>query len=174
MSTKKKFYFNDDKTKPIHAGGVIIYRFSDDKIMEILLIETKSKYEDIGGKVDKTDVNVIDTISRETEEETNGVIKAEDIIDRLEECINICYNKDSKYVLYFIEATDEETKLVKKDFGDFEKHDDFKRTISWVKTKTIYKPNFIKYKLNHRLKFKPIIDNIKFTEKNLSIGNMFE
>lgn len=44
---RKTFYFNDDNTKPITAGGVIIYRFNKG-IMELLLVDSRGNYEDLG------------------------------------------------------------------------------------------------------------------------------
>ena len=72
------FSYNNDNTKPIRAGGVILYKRTNNNNIEVLLIkkiiDNTCRYEDIGGKTDSSDINIFDTISRETEEETNNVI----------------------------------------------------------------------------------------------------
>jgi hypothetical protein len=66
------FSYNNDNTKPIRAGGVILYKRTNNNNIEILLIKKLIgniyQYEDIGGKTDSLDSNILDTISREAEE----------------------------------------------------------------------------------------------------------
>lgn len=72
------FSYNNDNTKPIRAGGVILYKRTNNNNIEILLIKKLIsniyQYEDICEKTDSLDSNILDTISREAEEKTNNVI----------------------------------------------------------------------------------------------------
>eukprot|EP01080_Neovahlkampfia_damariscottae_P009118 gene9118-1208_t len=144
-----KFHFNNDEKSPIAATGALLYKFVDNEML-ILMIDKSSKFEDLGGKVDQTDETVQFTAAREIEEESNLVIKIEDIIKRLENSKNI-YLPPSKYLLYFVKATSQEEKLAKKDFGDVEKNDNIKRTISWISRKELEEAK-LNNKINYRLK----------------------
>jgi len=129
------FSYNNDNTKPIRAGGVILYKRTNNNNIEILLIKkiigNISQYEDIGGKTDSLDSNILDTISRETEEETNNVINKNIIKNQL---INskLIYSYKSKYVVAFVKANKYERKLNSDLFGTEETHDKIIRTIHWV------------------------------------------
>lgn len=155
LKTKKQdrqvFYLNDDETKPITAGGVLIYKYVNDKL-KFLIIDSRNMYEDIGGKCDKQDESIYDAISREVEEETNGQIKAKHIINRLKRTTSIVYAPKSKYVIYIVEATEREKGLKKSDFGDTELHDDFLRNITWINKDKLFSPEIIKNILNPRMK----------------------
>lgn len=162
ISEKKHniFYVNDNKEQPITSGGVIIYRFTQ-KGMELLLVNSRGGYEDLGGKIDKNDKTIHYTVSREAEEESNFLLNAKKIKKRLTDDKSV-YSKRSKYVVYLIEARTSETKLKSSDFGDMEIHDNVERTISWIPLTTFLKPEIIKYKLNWRIKnalvFKKLIE----------------
>ena len=84
-----------------------------------MLIKSRGKYEDIGGRVDKQDKTIYDTVLREANEETNGVLNNISIFDRIKDS-NYIYNAKSKYALFIIEATDAECKLESEIFGDKE------------------------------------------------------
>jgi hypothetical protein len=80
INDRPTFYYNDDITKPIRAGGVIIYREINNKIQFLLIKKSLNiieRYEDIGGKTDIIDVTQYDPIAREVSEETNLVIGSE-------------------------------------------------------------------------------------------------
>ena len=133
------FSYKNDVTKPVRAGGVIIYR-KFNKEVEILLINKLigdvNRYEDIGGKTDTVDIHEFDTISREVFEETNSKINKNIIKNQIKNSKSI-YSAKSKYSLYFIKANKYERKLKSEDFGDSENHDSIVRTIHWVNIKKI-------------------------------------
>ena len=166
-------YLNDDDTKPVTAAGALLYKKVGDS-MKLLLIETKGKYEDIGGKIDPVDKDIIDAAAREVEEETNGLIKGESIKDRLKVAPYI-YVPRSKYVIFIIEANVSEKKLKKEDFGDREIHDNFARTIGWISREELTKPATVQHKLNWRLKSKSLFDKLIEIDKQLKLKpNIFK
>jgi 8-oxo-dGTP pyrophosphatase MutT (NUDIX family) len=138
----------------IKAGGILLYRKTENNI-HLLLIKSRGKYEDIGGRVDKHDKTIYDTVVREAIEETNGVLNNISIFDRIKDSEYI-YNAKSKYALFIIEATDTECKLESEIFGDKEIHDNIMRNILWVPV-----DNFIKCiklnEVNYRLINKDIL-----------------
>ena len=138
---RKTFYLHDDPNKPVLAAGVLFH--TDEAI---LLIESRGGYEDIGGKVDHEDADLHQTVNREVEEETNGIIK--NIVDRLDDtqCV---YVPRSKYVIYLVQATADESRLKGPEFGDRELKDDIARTIAWMPI-----PEFVaaRNKMNWRLR----------------------
>jgi hypothetical protein len=156
---RKTFYHKDDEEKPIRAGGVLLYKYVDDSI-ELLLITNRGLYEDIGGCVDNEDKDIYDTVSREVEEETNEVITYDAIKDRLYDA-DCVYSKGSKYIIYIVEATDEEASHHSDIFGNIEIHDNIKRTISWIPLKTFLNKDVIKYKLNFRIKNSYLFNKLK-------------
>jgi ADP-ribose pyrophosphatase YjhB (NUDIX family) len=160
-SKRPVFYHNDDKELEVKAGGVIIYKIhKKTKKMSMLLIKNRGKYEDIGGCTDQKDKSIQDTIAREVDEETNSIIKSKNIKKRFEDGVEV-FNKWSKYLIYVLEATDDERKLKSDDFGDREIHDDIERTVHWIKYDSFIKNDFIKDKLNFRLKNKIIFEQLK-------------
>ena len=158
-------YLDDDPAKPVTAGGVMIYKYVQNKIM-LLIIETEGKYEDIGGKIDPEDDDIYSAVAREVQEETNEQIMSDDIIDRLKLATYV-YMPKSKYVIYIVEATDIEKKLKKVDFGDMEYHDAFPRTIGWIARDALMKPHNIQYKMNWRMKSKELFNQLIEIEKNV-------
>lgn len=164
---KKTMYLNDDKTKPITAAGALFYK-KDGASLSLLIVDSNGKYEDIGGKIDSTDKTVYQAASREIEEETNGLIKAKDVIDRLKKAEYI-YVPHSKYVIFLISAVKKEQELKKEDFGDYEGHDKILRSIGWVKRENLCKAEVIKHKLNWRLKIesKKLFARLAEIEKTL-------
>lgn len=151
---RKTIFFEDDPAKPVTATGIIMYRYNG-KEMQLLLINVNNKLEDIGGKIDKIDVTIEDAAAREVEEETNGKIKASDIIDRLKNTHKNqkIYVNNSKYLIYIIKASDAERQLTVEDFGNYESVDKIKRTIQWVPRDTVFSTTFIRGgKLNYRIK----------------------
>lgn len=165
--TKRKIvYLNGDPNKPITASGVLIYKNVSGK-MQLLIINTKNIYEDIGGKIDIDDISIYDATSREIEEETNGVIKKQDIIERIRDARYI-YVPKSKYLVFIVEALSIEKKLQKSDFGNKEIHANINRTIGWIDKYQLSNKNIIKYKLNYRLREKQIFDTLQ------SIENQFK
>lgn len=137
------FYYNEDKTMPIRAGGCLIYKVFNDKIKFLMIKKTyDEKYEDIGGKTDINDITEIDTISREVEEETNMVIDKNIIKYQLSKSKSV-YIPCSKYIIYLIQANSYERNLKSKYFGRKEIKDNISRTVEWVDIE-----NIIENKLN--------------------------
>jgi hypothetical protein len=146
--SRKTFYYNDEDNRPVVASGAVFYRVKKGK-MELLLIDNNGIFEDIGGKSEKFDDDIKNTASREIEEETNGLIKEINIIDRMD---NSIYVPRSKYELFIIEANKDEMKLTSDDFGEYELHDNFKRKIKWISKEKLLDKNIFKFKLNQRIK----------------------
>lgn len=161
INERPTFYYDNDNTKPIRAGGVIIYRKINNKI-QFLLIKKKyndiERYEDIGGKTDINDITSYDTIAREVSEETNSVINEGIMKYQLSKSSNI-YVPYSKYLLYLVQANVYERNLKSNYFGNKEIHDDINRTIVWVDI-----DNYLDNKLN----FNPRItsENVRLFIKN--------
>ena len=149
---RKSFYLDKDTDKPLYAGGVILYRFVKNN-MELLLADSRGAYEDLGGCIDQEDKDIFTTVAREAYEESNKLLSKSKIKKRLKEAPYM-YATKSKYVVYIIEANDDEVKLKSSDFGNKELHDDIFRTISWVPLEKFLLPEVVKYKLNWRLKNK--------------------
>jgi len=132
MNDRKTFYYMNDLTKPIRAGGVLL--FNKKKLnVELLMIKKTHQliFEDIGGKTSSFDNNIYETISREVSEETNNLINSEIIKKQMQDgrCF---YMSHAKYLLITVKANSYERKLKGKDFGDKEIHDDIDRTFEWI------------------------------------------
>jgi hypothetical protein len=172
MSNKRKtFYFNDDKEKPITAGGVILYKIENDKIY-LLLIDSRGNYEDFGGRSDDTDETIFDVVSREAHEESNYILNKDTIKERLMTAKS-AYTSHSKYIIYVINANNEESKLTSKIFGEKEIHDNIPRKVKWVPMEVFMKPEIIKYKVSKRLKNKYFFDILKNIEKDMLEWEIF-
>ncbi len=143
------FYHNN---LPVRAAGVLFWRRINNKI-DLLLIENPwmKYFEDIGGKTDIVDTEYIDTIAREVEEETNGIIKASYIKTVLPNTTKY-YCKDGKYLLHVVKADDFISGLKQENFGPIELHTGYARNIKWVNKNEYFKkpknPRLEFYKLN--------------------------
>jgi 8-oxo-dGTP pyrophosphatase MutT (NUDIX family) len=132
----------------ISAGGCLFYKIDDRDELSLLLIQYEKGLllDDFGGKVDNTDETIFDTIIRETQEETNNVIKKNFIINEI--CMNnfkTFYHPYSKYFLILIQVKDDfypDTNI----FGKKEQHENIKRTVHW------FNFNENRNRLAHRLK----------------------
>ena len=139
------FYLEDDyeKENPIRAGGVLFYKYdSTSQQYNLLMINTNGKYEDFGGQTDLEDDDLVDTVSRETEEESNGIFSKAFIKNKIKDTEPI-YIKNCKYMLYIVEI---DKYYDPKDFGDKEIYEDIDRTIEWVSF-----DDFTHKRLNFRL-----------------------
>ena len=95
------FYYKNEIKYEIKAGGVIFYTFDRScNKLKFLLINNNDIYEDFGGKTDLNDKTIIDTISREVEEESNQIFSKKEIYEKIKNK-NPLYTKNSKYILYF-------------------------------------------------------------------------
>lgn len=140
---------NGDK-QIVTSGGVLIYKFGENG-MELLMVNSRGGFEDFGGKIDTCDKSIFKTVSRETYEESNKLINKKKLESRLLNAPYV-YIKNSKYVCFFVEATDKEAQLTSNDFGDYEIHENIERTVKWIPLSKILTPEIIKHKLNWRLK----------------------
>lgn len=124
------FYLVDDyeKENPIRAGGVLFYKKNDVGKYELLMIYSRDRYEDFGGQTDPTDEDLVDTVSREAEEESNKIFTKEFIKEKIKD-IEPIYIKNCKYMLYIVEI---DKYYDPKIFGDKEIHEDIDRTMEWV------------------------------------------
>jgi hypothetical protein len=122
---------------PLRAGGVLIYRKTGTGLEFLMIKNTEGRYEDIGGKTDRKDRSILDTIARETGEETNGVIAEAVVRRQLQTAALSVYNLNSKYVVYLIQANRYEAAVKSEQFGTIETHDQFPRTIHWVPSESV-------------------------------------
>ncbi len=151
------FYLHDDQSHPIRAGGILFYKYSKDIAdFELLMIKSRGQFEDFGGCTDSVDSDIIDTVTREVEEESNCVFKREELREKLQG-IEPVYVKYCKYALYCVELTQHYDPEL---FGDVELHDNISRTVEWIPYETFNKPEFIK-KLHFRLNQQNILDHLK-------------
>lgn len=156
---RKTFYLNGDKEKPITAGGVMIYRLCNNDI-EVLLADTRGTFEDLGGRVDNNDKDILSTVAREAFEESNELLNKRKIKSRLKTA-QFIYVEKMKYVVYIIPANSDEKKLTSSDFGNIEKHDQIARKIKWFPLSILIKSEIFKEKLNWRIKNRKIFDILK-------------
>ena len=158
------FYFNNDKENEIKAGGVLFYFYDKKKnTLKFLMINNRNKYEDFGGKTDRIDKNIISTVSREVEEESNCIFSKKSIFNRIKNMTPI-YTKNSKYVIYFCKLSDSED-YNPEIFGQREIYENILRTIEWIPYNKLRDNEFIKNKLNFRLKFSSFFTKIKKLHK---------
>jgi len=166
INEKPIFYVDNDKTKPLAAAGIILYKM--DKITNVpkfLMSKSNTRtkdpnvyiYEDFGGRIDKTDKSIEDVIAREAYEESNGILEKDYILSLVKKS-SILYKNYGKYGVYICET---ENDYNCDDFGTVEKHDNINRTVEWVSFDTLLKDtNFLKINLHARLKFKEFFDKI--------------
>jgi 8-oxo-dGTP pyrophosphatase MutT (NUDIX family) len=116
------------KNQPVRAAGVVLWTYRNGRIVR-LLRKVNNLIEDIGGKTDDGDKDIIDTVVREVAEETNGKLFSE--YHSYEDCMNcmyhiinnynVQYNPRSKYLLYRVFVDPSILALSMKRFGLYEK-----------------------------------------------------
>ena len=163
------FYYENKENNEIRAGGIIYFRYNS-KIndVEFLMIKCNDKYEDFGGKTDKIDMSIEETVAREAEEESNNIFKKENTMNSIGKC-KIVYTRNSKYIVYLIK-TNEDYKC--EEFGDKEIYENIPRTVEWISSSKLLDPEFINTKLHIRLKhkfFSTMINKIKNENVNMFI-----
>lgn len=152
--------------KPVSAAGCLFYRIKNGTHLQLLLIQYKtkniSKLDDLGGKVDIEDKQIINCIMRETEEETNNAITKHTVWKHFAEKDYLpYYTMHCKYYGLAIFVNDE---LDNKDFGDYEIADNIERTINW------YDYSTVKNKLAERMKENnTLMDYFDKLEQNVNI-----
>jgi hypothetical protein len=142
MENRPTFYYNNDKNKPIRAGGIIFYKKDElTKQIKVLMQYTerigidgikRNVYEDIGGKTDEKDLCINDTIIRETVEETNDIIKKETIKELLDKDNHYIYLKKSKYYLILVESNKIIVDINRRTFGKEEILSGKLRQFHWI------------------------------------------
>lgn len=155
-ASRPTFFLDVEKTQEIRAGGVLFYKYNEDKSnCELLLIKTCYCYEDFGGCTDAIDSNILETVSREVQEESNGIFCKKDVYEKIKD-VNPIYIARSKYVLYLVEL---DKRYDVSLFGEKEFHDNICRTVEWIPYDMLNDNNFIN-KLNFRLKAFNVLEHL--------------
>lgn len=156
MSKRPTFYYNG---KPLRAGGCMFYVVKDGK-REYLLRNTKwpkPNWSDIGGKTDRVDENILDTIVREVAEETNFQLFGEHDQAAAEAALyehfdsatmEMYYGEKSKYMLVVCEVSDSVRSLPMGRFGLEEGTDKMAHRYKWT-------DKINRGKMHPRLRFHP-------------------
>ena len=150
MSINKIFKIknaNNNEIIKYKSAGVCFYNNSK-KLKIMLLKKNNNKWEFLGGKINKNDINLFHTAIREGVEESNGCITGlnnnfnEDIknIVKLNENKPIYWYsfKDYNYALFFIKISDNMI-LSSEKYGDHEILENHNRTIHWLDLEDINK-----------------------------------
>ena len=143
--SRKVFFYKDDKTMEIKAGGVLFIHGRTNKevlIQKVFENNRKIRYSDFGGKVDDDDVTIDYTIARELHEETNEGIRSkstkEDLsIDELNKMMNDNIQIEIfipyiKYILKIVYFDDDKYEIDFNRTGTHEKKDNIKRVVKWI------------------------------------------
>ena len=112
----------------VTAGGVLLYRYREEKV-EFLMIQVKGIYEDIGGKANIRDIDIVETIRREVKEESNNILNIPR--DRFFNSLRII-NPKSKYCIYIMRANQDEIRLKEEVFGKVEHYNGKERSFHWI------------------------------------------
>ena len=161
------FCYKNNKDQLIRAGGLILYRYDDLGEAEFLLIRAFGRYEDFGGRTDAIDTSIEDTICREADEESNGILGKNEMLDLIKNEEPVYCNK-SKYMIYIAKA---KKMYDPKEFGDLEIHDNIPRTVEWIKLSKMLDKNFIDQHMHIRLKFMFFFKRIRSLGKNNNGNN---
>lgn len=147
VEKRKTLYYGKNAVK---ASGVMFYKRkrvkknskNDNKYnsgIEVLVLFTKGKYEDPGGKIDEIDESIEAAAAREVSEETNNVITQDMALSMINHKSTKChYSKISKYLLYLVEANNEIKNINMDDFGTREIKYDYKRIFQWIDIDKLY------------------------------------
>jgi len=166
------------------ASGILPYTIINNEIYFLLQqIDKTNLYSDFGGKREKTDNSIKYTAAREFSEETNGyffsnisntlsdtdlIKKSRIIIESLLIYNNplYIYNFNGKYLIYllYIKSIDP-NKL-----DNVEKYSNIKRKCKWIKRSSLINDDFIKKKIDYRLRNK-LKKNINILYKQLYKSN---
>ncbi len=158
--------FGSLTTIEILTMGVIIYKKNGKNLM-ILITLKNVKYEDMCVKYDITDTNPCKTLIQGINAMTNN--KIDITMERIKNALSV-YVPLSKHMVFILEANDNETKLVKEDFGSKEHRNNTLRTIGWINRSELIKPAVVRFKLNQRIKSKTMFDKLYIIESNLKIS----
>ena len=154
------FYYNKNNNNEIKAGGVMFYYYNRKKnTIYFLMIKNEKAYEDFGGKTEKQDNHIDDTVCREVAEESNFIFTEDYVNKKIKTGVSL-YTKRSKYLLYFCKLEESEY-MNPTIFGNKEIYENINRTVEWIPYSSLMNNDFIKNKLNPRLKFKSFFTNVK-------------
>jgi ADP-ribose pyrophosphatase YjhB (NUDIX family) len=174
----KVFFYKDDKTMEIKAGGILFIRgktINEVLIQKVVENNGKIRHSDFGGKINDDDdiagdITIEDTIARELHEETNEAIMSKSTkeylsIAELHEMINEnirmeIYIQFAKYLLKIVYFDDDKYEIDFNRTGTHEKKDDIKRVVEWITY-----DEFIKYynskSLHPRMDYPSILNFFK-------------
>ena len=147
--------------KGVTATGLLLFKKTPLNL-QLLLIKYDdpnwNKLDDLGGTIDEPDNTIFDAMIREVNEETNGIIKSNDVKNIIENSTNTFkyYTKRCKYVGMAIEVGVDMFNDCSV-FGDFEETDNIKRGIGW------YDFNEVKDKMAYRMVYNDEL--MQFLEK---------
>ena len=139
-------------SRSIASGGVLMVKPSG----YVLLIKNThpnwTLLDDLGGRTELSDQSIWDTIIREVEEESNGLINlAQSVLQQSPQV----YVPASKYLCCLIKVDDHEYNDTSI-FGEREIADNILRTLHWMKY-----DDQLQQKMSHRLQSQDIIKEIK-------------
>lgn len=173
MSEQKRIFkiSNNGVLFPVCAGGIILYRIENKELQLLLMCRSAGCcYEDLGGKSQFDDQDIYQTVAREAEEESNGLINRNSVFNRIKQSEFIISEK-CKYVLFVVRANNKEVNLKSEQFGDKEIHENLPRTVDWVTLSEF--TNYIKLtgKLNFRLRNRKLYQLLKQLDPNKTISD---
>ena len=120
------FYLDNNPEHKIRAAGLILYRYNTEiNEPEYLMIKYKGRYEDFGGKTDLVDGCINDTVVREADEESNGILSKKKMKVKVDKAKPV-YCNWSKYLVYIVKTSKDYKPHL---FGDRELHDNIPRTV---------------------------------------------
>jgi len=175
----KVFFYKDDKTMEIKAGGILFIRgktINEVLIQKVVENDGKIRHSDFGGKIDDDkndiagDITIEDTISRELHEETNEAIRNKstkeylsiaELRKMIDEDIRMeIYIQFAKYLLKIVYFDDDKYEIDFNRTGTHEKKDNIKRIVEWITYE-----EFIKYykskSLHPRMDYPSILNFFK-------------
>lgn len=163
-SNKKITFFDlnrgigDKYEVEVKAAGVLMYKFNYcTNQIELLMYCTNSRgCEDLGGKVDIGDQDITLTAAREAYEESNCLLNQAKLMNRIVKTRDYVYIPKCKYLVFMIEANNDEIEIPDEEYGEYELHDSIKRTIRWIPFDEYMSKEFIKNKLHIRLKHRDV------------------
>lgn len=147
-SLKPRPWFFTNDGQQIMSGGALFYR-TDQNSLEFLVMKVGKKFCDLGGKTESSDIDIKATISREVEEETDGLFKRAEVLIQLQTA-HFIYYPQCKYVLAFINCSAFQSGFDTPDFKKLENGTENMRTFSWIDGETLFDLKNIK-KLHPRI-----------------------
>lgn len=165
-NNRPTFYYKNNENNPIRAGGIIYYRIVDNNNIEFLMIKKNDRYEDFGGKTESFDDTYLETVAREANEESNGIIIQNEVYKHLDNIDSInsftAYSLTSKYILFICPAA-QEYDPIKFDMMEYKYN--LKRNVEWVNAEDFLQTKYSSM-LHRRLRFTEFFDIIRQLKDN--------